>query len=223
MVLPSGVCVSGIFTYRVLYLTVLFSGLLSTYSRKEHPHAAENLLSLLEKLSTFPTEASELNKWWVEEFSTRPPKPKSRAAEDDDDVEEDADASPDDADTADDWRKFFDEPSENDTKSEQKTPSVRLHKLTIHQSLHSLSSHKAVFTRAWLTLLPALSAGPLEETKALATRALNVMHRGVMPHLTRAVLVMDWVASCVDYGLLLVVSSCHSVLTHSSQVVRSDY
>ena len=26
------------------------------------------------------------------------------------------------------------------------------------------------------------------------------MHRGVMPHLTRAVMVMDWISSCVDYG-----------------------
>ncbi|KAI0091728.1 ribosome biogenesis protein Noc4 [Irpex rosettiformis] len=176
------------------------AGLLSTYSRNQYPHAAENLLSLLEKLTTFPTEASELNKWWVEEFAARPPKPKTRSAEDEDDVGEDPDASPDDADTADDWRKFFDEPSEKDLKSEQKAPSARLHKLTIHQSLYSLSSHKAIFTRAWLALLPAISAGPMEDTKTLATRVLNVMHRGVMPHLTRAVLVMDWVASCVDYG-----------------------
>lgn len=179
------------------------SGLLSTYSRAEYPHAAENLLSILEKLSTFPTEPFEINKWWVEEFAARPPKPKSRTENEDEDVEEDPDVSPDDADTTDDWRKFFDEPEEKDSKSEQKAPSIRLHKLTIHQSLHSLPSHKAIFTRAWLTLLPAISAGPVEGVRALATRALNVMHRGVMPHLTRAVLVMDWVASCVDYGTSL--------------------
>jgi hypothetical protein len=39
-------------------------------------------------------------------------------------------------------------------------------------------------------------------------RALNVMHRGVMPHLTRAVLVMDWVAGCVDFGALEVYAIC---------------
>ena len=38
----------------------------------------------------------------------------------------------------------------------------------------------------------------MDETEAV--RALNVMHRGVLPHLTRAVLVMDWIAACVDYG-----------------------
>lgn len=57
-----------------------------------------------------------------------------------------------------------------------------------------------MFTRTWLALLPLLSIGPSEQSKALATRALNVMHRGVLPHLTRAILVMDWIANCVDYG-----------------------
>ncbi|KAI0704327.1 ribosome biogenesis protein Noc4 [Cytidiella melzeri] len=176
------------------------AGLLTTVSRVDSRNVAENLLSFLEKLNTFPTEASELNKWWVEEFAVRPPKPKASAAADAEEVEEDPDASPDDADTADDWRKFFDEPEGKDPKTEHNTSSVRLHKLTLHQSLHSLSSHRAIFTRAWLALLPLLSAGSSETTKAFATRALNVMHRGVMPHLTRPVLVMDWVASCVDHG-----------------------
>lgn len=79
--------------------------------------------------------------------------------------------------------------------------------MTVHQSLHSLASHRAVFTRAWLALLPALggthkegNAGDEGESKKCTVRALNVMHRGVLPHLTRAVLVMDWVAGCVDYG-----------------------
>jgi U3 small nucleolar RNA-associated protein 19 len=74
-----------------------------------------------------------------------------------------------------------------------------------------------VFTRTWLALLQALNlgwsssgdgvrsekadtGGDGEEARKLTIRALNVMHRGVMPHLTRAVLVMDWVAGCVDYG-----------------------
>lgn len=166
----------------------------------------------MEKLTTFPTEASELNKWWVEEFTTRPPKPKLGITEDEDENEEDPDASPDDADTTDDWRKFFDDEPAQDAAAEQKAPSARLHKLTIHQSLHSLSSHKAIFTRAWLALLPATSAGTSETSKTLATRALNVMHRGVMPHLTRAVLVMDWVASCVDYGRPFIRLSCISKL-----------
>ncbi|RXW24236.1 hypothetical protein EST38_g1601 [Candolleomyces aberdarensis] len=162
--------------------------------------ASKNLLSILEKLSTFPTEQAELNEWWVSEFGAKPPKPKGASSDEDD---EEPMPKEEEDDVEDDWRKFFeDEPAPQDTKQK----SSRLHKLTIHQSLHSLSSHKAVFTRTWLTLLPRLaltgkeSEEEQQEKKLLAVRVLNVMHRGVLPHLTRPVLVMDWIAGCVDYG-----------------------
>ena len=132
----------------------------------------------------------------MEELGTKPPKPKAAGDEDEDASPADAQqASADDGE--DDWRKFFEDEA---PVQEQKKVHVRIHKLSIHQSLHSLAAHKAMFTRTWLALLPHLSVGSEESKKALATRALNVMHRGVMPHLTRAVLVMDWVGSCVDYG-----------------------
>ena len=162
------------------------------------PHVASNLLSILERLTTFPTEQSELRSWWVEEMEemgNKPPKPKRSSNRESSDSEDD---DPKDGEEGeDDWRRFFDESSAT-TDSKSKTPSARLHRLTIHQSLHSPLSHRAVFTRAWLALLPQLTKSP---TKALVTRALNVMHRGVMPHLTRPVLVMDWVAGSVDAGL----------------------
>ncbi|KAF8068618.1 CBF/Mak21 family-domain-containing protein [Lyophyllum atratum] len=174
--------------------------LLNSTPPKTAPNLAPNLLSLLERLDTFPTEKSELNSWWVSEMSVKPPKPKrpskkgateaASSSEDEDEKDEDDDD--------DDWRKFFDEePETKDGKPQG--PSARLHKLTIHQSLYSLPSHRAVFTRAWLMLLPRLSISE-GGGKALAMRALNVMHRGVMPHLTRPVLVMDWVGASVDYG-----------------------
>src|SRR5258708_24082126 len=79
--------------------------------------------------------------------------------------------------------------------------------MTIHQSLYSLSSHQAVFTRAWLILLPQLSVGSdVEEMRANATRVLNIMHRGVIPHFTRPILLMDWITSCVDLGVSFIVS-----------------
>lgn len=178
-------------------------GLLATYSRKEHPHVPANLLSLLERITTFPTEVAELNTWWVEELGARPPKPKSLRKDDEDDEDESPDATEEEDEAEDDWRKFFDKDSgdKNKQPTDVQTAGARLHKLTIHQSLHSLPSHKAVFTRTWLALLPLLSVDALgDASKGLATRALNVMHRGVLPHLTRPILVMDWVASCVDYG-----------------------
>ncbi|KAM6503710.1 CBF/Mak21 family domain containing protein [Amanita muscaria] len=180
--------------------------LLNRPAAESHQHLPSNLLSVLELLTTFPTEESELNAWWVPELGSKPPKPKrvkkKAALGSSEDEDEGLDEEKGDGDDDDDWRKFFDEESSeangNKTASQ---PRARLHTLTIHQSLHSLPSHRAVFTRAWLTLLPQLNVqDDAAASKAFALRALNVMHRGVMPHLTRAILVMDWVGSCIDYG-----------------------
>lgn len=157
---------------------------------QKHPHVRENVLTILENLKSFPTQPSDLKAWWVTELGAKPQKSKGAAA-----AEDESDEEPD----ADDWRAFFNEPDTSSKSSAKSTvPSVRLSKLTVHQSLHSLPSHRAVFTRLWLTLLPQLSDGDSEST--LSIRALNTMHRGVMPHLTRAIMLMDWVGACVDYG-----------------------
>lgn len=184
-------------------LIVIKSTLLNSTTSQTAPHLAENVLSVLERLNTFPTEQAELNAWWVAELGAKPAKPKhtkkspAETASSDEDEEKEAD------DDDDDWRKFFDEEPVKADSGKPKSTGARLDKLTIHQSLHSLSSHRAVFTRAWLTLLPRLSLVlDAERSKAFATRALNVMHRGVIPHLTRPVLIMDWIGACVDFGAL---------------------
>ena len=164
-------------------------------------NVATNALSILERLTTFPTEQTELNSFWVIELAIKPPKPKQASKKgsteaDLSDEEVDDQANKDEND---DWRNFFDVEQASPNVNKTKGPGLRLHKMTVHQSLHSLASHRAVFTRAWLTLLPRLS-GQLEDFKALATRALNIMHRGVLPHLTRPILVMDWIGECVDLG-----------------------
>ena len=179
-------------------LTYIRSSSILQSSKVSQPSA--NLLSILERLTTFPTEQAELNKWWVSELGS---KPKKKAKGKDGSTDEaESEEDPDDEHAEDDWRKFFDEPTPTDETPKAK-PTARLHKMTIHQSLHSLSSHRAVFTRAWLALLPTLWRGDKEEARKLSIRALNVMHRGVMPHLTRAVLVMDWIGGCVDSGELV--------------------
>jgi len=155
----------------------------------------KNLLSILEDLTTFPTSQSELNSWWVSEFGARPPKAKTSDPESDAQDDE-VDAAQDDG--ADDWRKYFDQEPVTDT-TQSKAPTARLHTLTLHQSLHSLPSHRAVFTRVWLALLPHLSSQS-DESKTHSLRVLNILHRGIIPHLTRPILIMDWVGSCVDYG-----------------------
>ncbi|KAJ7718108.1 CBF/Mak21 family-domain-containing protein [Mycena maculata] len=175
--------------------------LINMISISQHPDLPANLLAILEGLNTFPTEASELNAWWVSELGSKPLKPKpskkGAAGADDGSSDEEEEKEGDE----DDWRKFFDEDTTAKDTNKPKTSGARLHKLTIHQSLHSLSSHRVVFTRAWLALLPKLSAvRDVSISKSLSLRALNVMHRGVMPHLTRPVLIMDWVGGSVDYG-----------------------
>ncbi|KAG5722668.1 hypothetical protein E4T56_gene14457 [Termitomyces sp. T112] len=172
--------------------------LLNSTSPQTSPKLPHNLLAILECLKTFPTEKSEINSWWVSEMGAKPPKPKRVSKKGGEVASSEDEKEPQNEGDEDDWRKFFDEePVAKDDKLQG--PGARLHKLTIHQSLHALASHRAVFTRAWLSLLPRLSIIE-KDGKALTTRALNIMHRGVIPHLTRPVLVMDWVGASVDYG-----------------------
>lgn len=164
---------------------------------ESHPHVVENFLSILECLKRFPGTRSDLNRWWIPQLGKEPPPLKTSKGSVADDEEEELEIPEGDED---DWRKFFDEPESTD-KNKKTGPNPRLHKMTVQQSLHSLQSHKAVFSRAWMILLPRLPrSGDVEATKALATRVLNMMHGGVMPRLTRPVLIMDWIGSCVDYG-----------------------
>ena len=50
--------------------------LLANHPPASSPNLSVNLLSILERLATFPTEQSELNAWWVSELGTKPSKPK---------------------------------------------------------------------------------------------------------------------------------------------------
>lgn len=167
----------------------------------------------MEKLTTFPTDPSELNAWWIEELGKKPPKPKNNKADGVDEDEEMPDVENEDEE--DDWKKFFDD--EPNAKQVKKVVGVqgRTHQLTFHQSLHSLQAHRAVFTRTWLTFLPRLSSVSINANRTLTTRALSVMHRGVLPHLTRPILVMDWISACVDFG-----KWCHELRDKYSCFVR---
>jgi U3 small nucleolar RNA-associated protein 19 len=140
-------------------------------------------------------------------MQTKPTAPKNAPTGSEPDSDNDLDA------TEDDWRNFFDD--EKQKKPSASEPSTRLRRLTVHRSLHSLASHRAVFTRLWLRLLPRLS-GNNDAGSALSLRVLNVMHRGVMPHLTRAVMVMDWVSGCVDYG------RCCDIFSFFPQLMKSS-
>ncbi|KAF9246432.1 CBF/Mak21 family-domain-containing protein [Melanogaster broomeanus] len=174
--------------------------MLSRHSSADHPSMLGNLLSIMERLTTFPTEPSELNAWWVEELGKKPPKPKSSKTDGDAAQDSDIRDVDDEDEEEDDWRKFFDgEPNAKDTKKATGVKG-RTYQLTFHQSLHSLQAHRAVFTRTWLSFFPHISSVSTSTNRSFTTRALNIMHRGVLPHLTRPILVMDWISACVDFG-----------------------
>ncbi|CAE6424430.1 unnamed protein product [Rhizoctonia solani] len=151
------------------------------------PQAVENLLSFLERLKTMPTEMAELNAYWIIELGAKPPKIRGPKQQDDEPEE----PTPVDED---DWRTFFDDaPSAKSVTP--KSNQARVHTLSTHQCLHSLSSHRAQFSACWMTLLPHIAS-----SAPLAARALTVLHRGVMPHIDKPVRLMDWIGGCVDFG-----------------------
>jgi U3 small nucleolar RNA-associated protein 19 len=173
------------------------STIISSQPRFPQSQAAANLLSLLEKLKTLPSEAKELDEWWVPELGKRPAsaKGKGKATADEVDDGEDAEAAKDvDAGDEDDWRKFFDDDDSTKVGAKAKGPANLRKPVTLHASLHSLPAHRAVFTKCWLSLLPCITS------TALTSRALAIFHRLVLPHLTRPVLVVDWVGEAVDKG-----------------------
>ncbi|KAG8985991.1 hypothetical protein FRB90_004314, partial [Tulasnella sp. 427] len=146
---------------------------------------ADNLLSYLERLMTMPTEAAEINAFWLPQFarstSNEKAKPGSLPLPEEDD---------------DDWRKFFDEPDETTASTpSDKQKKKRINSLSLVASLHALESHRVQFSNCWASLVPHLAS-----SSALSARALSILHRGVLPHLTRPVRLMDWISSCVDFG-----------------------
>ncbi|KAG8928099.1 hypothetical protein FRC02_007367 [Tulasnella sp. 418] len=150
-----------------------------------------------------PTDPKEINEFWIKELSKAPPKPKTKGkqgkssnsstATGDSNGGEPMDVEEDSGEAADDWTKFFDE--EETKPSDERQAQVQVANLSIHQSLHSLLSHRQQFTACWLSLLPHIAS-----SSTLSSRALGVLHRGVLPHLINPVRLMDWIGGCVDFG-----------------------
>lgn len=171
--------------------------MLSQFSATEHLNLLANLLSLMERLTTFPTESPELNSWWIPELGRKPPHPKNKKSGEGAAEEETEKPETDDED---DWRKYFDEELKGKEMNKSTGIRGRVYRLTFHQSLHSLQAHRAVFTKLWLGFLPCFSSLPTADSRALTIRVLNIVHSGVLPYLTRPILVMDWISACVDLG-----------------------
>ena len=63
-------------------------------------------------------------------------------------------------------------------------------------------AHSCVAPRSVYSCLANIAAPPncpkrSLRAQELVLRAFSIMHRGVLPHLTRAILVMDWIGSSI--------------------------
>lgn len=103
-----------------------------------------NTISILERLTTFPTEQTEINSFWIAELATKPPKSKQTSKKGSTDAEVSDEEVDDRAnkDENDDWRAFFNDEQVSADAGKTKGASLRLHQMTIHQSLHSLNSDR---------------------------------------------------------------------------------
>ena len=114
------------------------------------------------------------------------------------------------------WQDFFNDSSEDETsdvddngkmkvKPRKAGPAKNRSKLP----LKDLVFHKRAFTSCWLSLLkPHEQHGVerglnLEETR----RVLVVVHRLVIPSLTKPVMLMDFLSDCLDRGEYLCLKS----------------
>lgn len=137
---------------------------------------------MLELLNTMPTAASELNEWWC----AAPTMSKAAAA-----LSKKRKGAPstkiDDGSTG-----VFDSSSEEEEEVATKFSSKDAKKLL--PPLLSLPAHRRAFQDCWLALLSL----PLDEGEA--KRVLVILHRQMLPHMTDAKRLMDWLVDCTNSG-----------------------
>jgi len=128
-----------------------------------------------------PSRQKDIHSFFLPHFAHKTSTP-SEDVDMDDPIEED------------DWRAYFDE-SDLSKSGPSEVKERRTSKVPIHEALHSVKAHRVQFTYAWLSFLQYIKNSP-----QLSFRVLAMLHRAVMPHLTRPVLLMDWIVACVDFG-----------------------
>lgn len=151
--------------------------------QQDPPHSLlETTLWTLERLTQVPYRQNDINSFFLPNFAHKPTTFHNEDVDMDDPTEED------------DWRVYFDEPDPSDARPSE-VKERRASKVPIHEALHSVKAHRVQFTSAWLSFLRYIKNSP-----QLSSRVLVILHRTVMPHLTRPALLMDWIVACVDFG-----------------------
>lgn len=160
--------------------------IITSYLLQERPDPPQSILETtlwaMERLTQVPSCQNDIHSFFLPDFAHETTVLHSEDVDMDDTTEED------------DWRAYFDEPDHSKPgPSEMK--ERRASKVPIHEALRSVKAHRVQFTYSWLSLLRYIKNSP-----QLSSRVLAILHRAVMPHLTRPVLLMDWIVACVDFG-----------------------
>jgi U3 small nucleolar RNA-associated protein 19 len=130
-----------------------------------------------------PTSAGEIDEWFCSKPLPLAPKIKSISSS-----KKRKAPSRDPSDTS---TGVFDSSSESEA---EETVVVSRKTTKLLPPLLSLPAHKKAFQECWMALLTL----PLEEGEV--KRILGGLHRGVLPHMSEATRLMDWLVDSVDVG-----------------------
>lgn len=169
---------------RMIFSVLIKSYTASALSPPLPTQLSHNLLVILEILSTMPTAAGEINEWFCSKPIALVKNQKSTASSN---KRKAPVSDPTDTSTG-----VFDSSSESEEEESVAVSSRRTAKSL--PPLLSLPAHRRAFQEAWLALLTL----PLEEGEL--KRILGGLHRGVLPHMSEATRLMDWLVDCVDVG-----------------------
>lgn len=145
----------------------------------------ENSLHLLEHLNSMPKSKSSIKTFYISEFA-RPP----------DALQTGTSETMDEQDEEDDWRAYFDAKPEEEA-AKRITTDRRASELSTYRALHSLQSHRAQFSAAWVAVLQHV-----KKSSEQSSRVLSILHRSILPHFIQPPRLMDWISACVDFGMI---------------------
>ncbi|TIA92879.1 hypothetical protein E3P99_00441 [Wallemia hederae] len=146
-------------------------------------HLTSNVLGLLEKMNTMPTEQSEIDEFWVPEIARQ-----------DKEQVKDSNLEQSKLDSQD-WTAYFDQMITDE--KEEKASDKNSKKSKVRDTI-SLSAHRAMYSGVWLTMLKCPTGLDVNENR----RALIVLHQLVIPFLkpSERASLADWLSDCCDFG-----------------------
>lgn len=104
---------------------------------------AANALAILCPLSNLPQKPDDINTFFCSHLSTPPASatPKTKKSK------KGVDAAPAD------WTAYYDSPSEDEDETPTGKKRKRTRFMSVHEGIHSVESHKQVFTAVWIEVL----------------------------------------------------------------------